>query len=141
MVTKSLLGALLIGAGFFLSDVAFGDELPGKWTLSIENPEHVVVATLTVKFTDKPARSCMRGEWKVLKVVSAKTRDPHFFPASDPLSYRIEGSQLTMGRNELCDAYLWLRGSLGGPSVKGDYFSLGLEGSAPRGYFEMSPAR
>jgi len=83
----------------------------------------------------------MGGEWKVLKVVSATTRDKNFFPTSDSLSYQIENKQLTMGRNELCDGYLWLQGALGGTSISGDYFSLGLGGSSPLGYFNLSQAR
>lgn len=140
-MTKSLLRAIFIAASLFLSTAVFSSELPGQWTLSVENPEHLVVATLTVEFTDNKAASCMGGEWKILRVVSATTRDKKFFPTSDPLSYQIENKQLTIGRNELCDAYLWLQGPLGEPSVRGDYFSLGLGGSAPLGYFNLSQAR
>jgi hypothetical protein len=140
-MTKSLLSAIFISAILFLSSAVCSRELSGQWTLSVENPEHLVVATLRVEFTDNQARSCMAGEWKTLKVVAATTRDKDFFPSSDPLSYRIEDKQLTIGRNELCDAYLWLQGPLGGPSVRGDYFSLGLGGSAPLGYFSLSQAR
>jgi hypothetical protein len=140
-MTKSLLRAIFIAASLFLSNAVRSTELSGRWTLSVENPQHLVVATLKVEFTDKKAESCMGGEWKVLKVVSATTRDKDFFPTSDPLSYQIENKQLTIGRNELCDAYLWLQGALGGPSVTGDYFSLGLGGSNPLGYFNLSQAR
>jgi hypothetical protein len=83
----------------------------------------------------------MGGEWKVVKVGSATTADERFFPTSEPLSYDLDGNTLTMGRNEICDAYLSLRGDLGGLSVKGDYVSLGLGGSTRLGYFELSPAR
>ena len=123
------------------SGAAYGDDMSGQWMLSIENPEHHVVATLKVEFTGKKAQSCTGGEWKVLKVVSVKTQDKDFFPVSDPLSYQIEGKQLTMGRNEVCDGYLWLQGVLGEAPVKGEYFSLGLGGSAPLGYFKLSPAK
>lgn len=138
---KSLLKAVLIATGLFLSHAVSSSELSGQWTLSVENPEHLVVATLKVEFTDKKAASCIGGKWKVLKLVSAKTRDKNFFPMEDPLSYQIENKQLTIGRNEVCDAYLWLQGALGGPSVKGDYFSLGLGGSSPLGYFNLSQAK
>jgi hypothetical protein len=138
-MTKSLPRSLLIAAVFFLSSAACGSELPGQWTVTVENPDHLVVATLKVKFTDKQAKSCMAGEWKVLKVISATTTDKDFFPTSDPLAYRIEDNQLTVGRNELCDAYLWLQGPLGGASIKGDYFSLGLGGGTTLGSFSLSP--
>lgn len=141
MRASSLFRPILIAASLLLSGAVCSSELSGQWTLSVENPEHLVVATLKVKFTDKQARSCMAGEWKVLKVISATTRDKNFFPTSEPLSYQIENKQLTIGRNELCDAYLWLQGPLGGPSVKGDYISLGLGDRSPLGYFDLSQAR
>lgn len=141
LMTKSLLRAFFAAAGLFVSAQVCSSDLSGRWTLSVENPEHLVVATLKVEFTDKQAASCMAGEWKVVKVVSATTRDKDFFPSSDPLAYRVENNRLTIGRNELCDAYLWLQGPVGGPSVKGDYISLGLEGSSPLGYFSLARTR
>jgi hypothetical protein len=140
-MAKSLRRALFVAVSLFLPGVVFSTELPGKWVLSIENVDHVVLATLKVEFTEKPSRSCMSGEWKVVKVVSAKTTDKQFFPASDPLSYRIENNQLTIGRNQVCDDYLWLQGSLEGPSASGDYFSLGLGESAPLGHFKLLQAK
>lgn len=140
-MTNLRLKTVFAAVGIFLSGAACGTELSGQWNLAVENPEHVVVASLKVEFTDKKAPSCMAGEWKVLKVVSATTRDSNFFPSSDPLSYRIENKKVTIGRNELCDAYLWLQGPLEGTSVKGDYFSFGLGGGTTRGYFRLSQTR
>lgn len=140
-MTKPLLRSIFIVACIFASTAACSNELSGKWTLSIENPEHHVVTTLKVEFTNEHAASCMGGEWKIVKVVSTTTQDKNFFPASDPLSYRIEDGQLTIGRNEVCDAYLWLQAALGEASVRGDYFSLGLGGSSLLGYFEMSQVK
>ena len=138
---KLLLRSIFILASLFASTAACSNDFSGQWTLSVENPEHHVIAALKVEFTNEKAASCMGGEWKVLKVVSATARDKSFFPVSDPLSYQIENKQLTIGRNEVCDAYLWLQGALGGTSVRGDYFSLGLGGRAPLGYFNLSQAK
>jgi len=135
---KSLRKALFVAVSLFLPGVVFSTELTGTWTLSVENPDHVVLANLRVEFTEKPAKSCMSGDWKVVRVVSAKTTDKQFFPASDPLPYRIENNQLTIGRNQVCDDYLWLQGPIEGPSVSGEYFSLGLGGTAPLGRFHLS---
>lgn len=137
---KSLRRTLFVAASL-LPGVVCATDLPGQWTLSVENADHVVLATLDVEFTENPAKSCMGGEWKVLKVVSATTKDKDFFPASDPLSYQIANKQLTIGRNQICDDYLWLQGPLEGPSVRGDYFGLGLGGSAPLGHFNLNQAR
>lgn len=138
---KILLRSLFMAASLFASSAVCCQDLSGKWTLYVENPGHQVVMTLTVKFTSDAAASCMSGEWKVVKVVSTTTEDKNFFPASEPLSYRVENGQLTIGRNGICDAYLWLQGALGEASVQGDYFSLGLGGSYPLGHFKMSPAK
>jgi hypothetical protein len=134
----SILRSIFITASLVASTAVCSTDLPGQWTLSIENPEHHVVAILKVEFTDKKAPSCMGGEWRVLKVVSATSRDKDFFPTKEPLSYQIQNKQLTMGRNEMCDAYLHLQGPMDGTSVKGDYYSLGLGGSSPLGYFKLT---
>jgi len=139
-MTKPPLKAILVAASLLPNSVC-SSELSGPWILSVENPEHLVVATLKVKFTDEQAQSCISGDWKVLEIVSSTTQDKNFFPISDPLSYQIENKQLTIGRNGVCDAYLWLQGPFGGSSVRGDYFSLGLGGGAPLGHFNLNQAR
>jgi len=131
----------LTAASLWGATAALGTELSGKWLLYIENSEHRVVTTAKIVFTDKPAPSCMSGEWKVVAVVSTTTKDKGFFPVAEPLSYWIENGQLTIGRNEVCDAYLWLQGKLAGGAVQGSYFSLWPGGSTPRGYFKLSQAR
>lgn len=138
---KSFVRSIGMVAGFLASAAACSNEMPGQWTLSIENPEHRVVTTLKVEFTDTKAPSCLGGEWKVLKVVSAATQDNDFFPTSDPLSYQIENKQVTIGRNEVCDAYLLLKGDFAGTSVRGNYSSFGLGGGAPLGYFHLSQSK
>ena len=130
--------ALLVAVALCMSPVALCNDLPGVWILQVQNPKHQVVATLNVQFTDAPAKSCMSGNWKVLRVLSAKANTKGFFPVSDPLSYQIENGQLTIGRTEVCDGYLQLQASLGGRLIQGDYFSLGLGGSSPLGYFKLS---
>lgn len=139
---KSMLRqAFLVAVALCVSPAALCNDLPGVWILQVQNPKHQIVATLKVQFTDAPANSCMSGNWKVLRVLSAKTKTKGFFPISDPLSYQIENGQLTIGRNEVCDAYLQLEGSLGGALIQGDYFSLGLGGSSPLGYFKLSHSK
>jgi hypothetical protein len=136
-MTKPLLRSIFAMACLIGSTAACCNDLSGTWTLSIENPAHRVVTTLRIKFTGERARSCMGGEWKVVKVVSKTTQDKDFFPISDPLSYHVEEGQLTIGRNEICDAYLLLQAPLSGKSVQGEYFSLGLGGENPLGHFRL----
>jgi len=125
---------------FMVQGVTSAAEVPvlaGEWTLQVENPAHQAIATLQVEFTNRPASSCMAGEWRVVKVDSAKSTDQTFFPVSDPLSWRVSEGQLTVGRNEICDAYLWLQGDLAEKSVQGSYFSLGMGGGSPLGFFTL----
>jgi hypothetical protein len=138
---KSILRSTLVVASIFVSSAACSSELAGQWNLSVENLEHRAAATLKVEFTDEPAHSCLGGEWKIVKVDSAMTNDENFFPVSDPLAYQIEDNQLTIGRNELCDAYLLLKGPIEGFSIRGSYSSFGPGGNVPLGYFNLNQAR
>lgn len=123
---------------FCVSRAALCSGLPGAWIVQVQNPKHQVVATLKVQFTDKrDTKSCMSGDWKVVRVLSITTKDKDFFPASSPLAYQIKDGQITLGRNVVCDGYLWLQGRLHGASAQGKYFSFGLGGSSPLGYFKL----
>lgn len=126
---------LVFALGF--SVVAWPRDLAVQWDLKIEDKNHHVVAALVIEFTDHRAQSCIAGNWLRVRVVSATTEDAHFFPVSDPLSYSVENNQLTIGRNEVCDAYLMLRGTLDDEIIRGEYFSLGW-GNTPLGFFALS---
>lgn len=119
------------------SAVVWSRDLAGQWDLKIEDKSHHVVTVVVIEFTERQAKSCIGGKWLRVKVVSATTEDSHFFPMSDPLSFSVENNQLTIGRNEVCDAYLWLRGALDDETIRGEYFSFGW-GSKPLGFFALS---
>ncbi len=70
-------------------------------------------------------------------VVSATTEDANFYPASEPLSFSIENNQLTIGRNEICDAYAMLSGALNDKAIHGEYYGLNLGGTVPLGFFTL----
>lgn len=112
------------------------DELLGNWTLQVENPQHKVVTTLTIQFIEDEAQSCLGGNWKKVVVNSYKTSDPEFFPVNESLSYELKGNKLSIGRNEICDAYLQLSGELKDSSMVGEYISFGW-GSRKLGYFSL----
>lgn len=71
-----------------------------------------------------------------MNVVSSATKESHFYPVNDRLSYSFENNQLVIGRNEICDAYLWLQGPLDGESAKGEYFRFGW-GKEFLGFFKL----
>jgi hypothetical protein len=110
------------------------DKLPGAWTLQIENLRHEVITTMIIHFTDNPAISCLGGNWKQVVVDSHKTSNMKFFPVNEPLSYEIKDNSLTIGRNQICDAYLQLRGIFDNLNIVGNYIAFGWE-SEQLGYF------
>ena len=115
--------------------VAGAQDLQGPWTLRIDNMEHREISSLTIRFTDKAAPSCMAGNWKRVIVERSKTTNKEFFPMSEPLSYQIVGSELTIGRNEVCDGYLHLRGKLDASGARGTYSGFGISGGDQLGHF------
>ena len=112
------------------------ESLAGAWTIHIENMQHEVITTLTFHFTDGDARSCQGGSWKKIVVDSHTTKDGKFFPVDDPLSYMFEKNKLFIGRNEICDAYLELRGDLVKSKAIGEYVAFGW-GDKQLGYFSL----
>ena len=119
------------------SAAVWSRDLAGQWDLKVENKDHHVVTVLVVEFTEHQAQSCIGGKWLRVNVVSSTTEDSHFFPVSGHLSYSVGDNQLTIGRNEICDAYLWLRGALNDEIIRGEYFGFGW-GTTPLGFFALS---
>lgn len=116
------------------------ERLAGTWTLQVEDMRHEVISTLILHFTESDARSCQGGSWKKLVVDSHTTKDIKFFPVDDPLSYMFEKEKLFIGRNEICDAYLELRGELVKSKAIGEYVAFGW-GEKKLGYFSLRHGR
>jgi len=130
---------LLVG----VSPIAASQDLSGLWKLSIRNLDHAEVSVLTIRFTDKPGQSCIVGDWKQIVVQATKTSDPGFFPVADALTYQVRGSELLIGRNGVCDAYLRLKGKFDGRAAEGRYYAFGLRGltDGPKYLGEFSLSR
>jgi hypothetical protein len=108
---------------------------PGAiWAISVYSPTNQLIGSLTVRLTDKTAKSCMGGDWKRLDILKWKSTDPNFV-ASRPMSYLTNGSDFTFGANEVCDAYLWLKGRVDSTSASGSYLDLSVTGSESLGTF------
>lgn len=133
LVRRSILGAALT----FTSHIASAEDLSGLWVLKVENAAHQPVTTLTLRFAKAAASSCLAGAWRRVIVQSVATSDEKFFPAREPLSYALDGSKLTLGRNEICDDYVHLSGSLKKLPVRGKYYGFGLHRGTPMGYFSL----
>ncbi len=140
MKASMLLGiaaAIVASMLLWIATATAARNLQGSWDLRIENMKHVEVATLTIRLTDQVAPSCMSGKWKRVIVEKSKTTDPKFFPVSEPLSYQVEDDVLTLGRNEVCDWYLHLKGTLVAKGASGTYTSFGIQGGEQRGNFTL----
>jgi hypothetical protein len=119
-----------------ISDVP--KELAGLWAVRIETLQHQVVTTMTIEFTGEQATSCMSGDWKRVVVTSHYTSEMHFFPVNEPLSYELKNGGIVIGRNEVCDGYLYLKGDFRDSTAHGEYIALGLGSSQRLGYFSLS---
>lgn len=113
-------------------------DLSGSWTLRIENLSHKVITTMSIRFAADGANSCMAGTWKRVIVSDRTSSDKDFFPTADPLSYEVTGNRIVIGRNEICDGYLQLVGSLSGVVASGEYVSIGIDGGKRLGYFSLT---
>lgn len=71
-----------------------------------------------------------------MDVDSYKTTDPEFFPVNASLSYQLEENKVSVGRNEVCDAYLQLSGELNEATVEGEYIAFGW-GTKKLGFFKL----
>jgi hypothetical protein len=118
-----------------------GDKRSVVWTLRVGDLSHREVVVAKVRFSDEPADSCIGGNWKRLVVDSSETKDPTFFPVSEPLSYEVDESELTIGRNGTCDSYPRLKGKFDGVTARGAYFSFGISGGRDRGEFTLTRNR
>jgi hypothetical protein len=113
-------------------------ELSGSWLLQIRNERHQVVTSMTIRFADEAVESCMGGNWRRVVVTDYTSSDEKFFPATEPLSYERTNNHIVIGRNEICDAYLHLKGKVRGTSASGEYVTFGFGGGKRLGYFSMT---
>ena len=93
------------------------------------------MASMTLRFTDEKAVSCAGGNWRRVAVSGLTAADQKFFPGTEPLSYDVTGSALLIGRNEICDSYLTLKGELTENTASGEYVSESMFSSRKLGRF------
>ena len=112
-------------------------KLEGTWVLSLENTKGETVTTAKIKFQNSEADSCIDGDWRKVLVVDFRTSDQSFFPLDEPISYTMDGDELVIGRNSICDDYLRRRGKVLGTTIEGDYFAFGFGHSNDLGRFTL----
>lgn len=138
----ALISGLFSGPGIALAAPA----LSGRWQLDIQDHEHRTRASLSVRFSDEKALSCMSSPggtqpWQELVIESRSTQDERFFPAAGALAFVLNGQQLSIGRVETCDAYLLMEGPLSAAGATGRYSGIGENGATELGYFRLRKAR
>lgn len=129
-----VLTSLAIAAAASAGMLYLAPEPRDVWTFTIQDLAHKPVGTLRVRFTYESAKSCRAGPWKKVALEGYTALGEPSFPGTAPLSYRIEGQTLTIGANEICDAYVGLTGQLVNGHMEGDYFWWGDLGTGRLGY-------
>ena len=112
--------------------------LNGSWDLKVKNDEREIITSMIIQFSDEKAKSCLEGNWKRAIVKSRNTSDKKFFPVYHPLSYTLEGSVLTIGHNEVCNAYAQLSGKVKDYKVSGEFIGFGPGWTKYLGYFTLN---
>ena len=130
--TLPIIGLLWLWPAF-----AGAQSLDGHWTLSIRDLQHRERVVAVVHFESKEAQSCLGGDWNTVVVESTVRRDDAFFPIADPLSWELRDGALTIGRNQVCDAYLEMNGPIGEDAVAGSVFHYGKGGRGDFGEFVL----
>ena len=116
--------------------LGYASNLADIWKLKVQNLQKQGQVIASIRLTEKPAQSCMGGNWKVVIVESVSKKVADFFPISEPLAYEIRDGRLTIGRTEVCDAYLFLTGPLT-DHIQGEYSVVSIGGSQKLGTFTL----
>lgn len=118
--------------------VGQAQEVGSKWLLQVQDLKHKTKAEATIRFTSEPAtESCMRGEWRRIIIEEKTAQDEKFFPLSGPLAYIVDSDSLTLGRTNVCDAYLFLSGKPDSSHIQGQFNFGGIMGSQKLGDFSL----
>lgn len=112
---------------------------PGSiWVFVLLDAHGEIVRSLTFRITDRPADSCLAGDWRVLETLAERPpRDPMF---QGKPAYEISGSaiQIDLAAN-LCDNSYPLRGKLSERGVGGEHGTETMWGGETIGTFYGAP--
>lgn len=104
-----------------------------SWSFVLLDKRGARLGSMTVRFTDQKAASCLDGNWKRVEAYQDATRSPGLL--GRPISYTLEGSALTVG---VCDGHQELVGELRDNRVFGQYIALSSGVREPLGSFYAS---
>jgi len=114
---------------------------PGStWTLILVDQHETIIRSMTVRFTEKEAKTCIGGEWKVLEVLAE--RPPRRSAFLGRPAYWTKGSAMMIDLTaNICDAYTPLRGRLTSNGVTGEHGTEHMFGGEVIGTFYGAPVQ
>lgn len=134
----------LVTGLFVVGFVTLGQaqEVDSRWLLQVNDLKHKTKVEAMIRFTSEPAtESCMVGEWRRIIIEEKMVQDEKFFPLLGPLAYIFKGDSLTLGRTNVCDAYLFLSGKPDSSRIQGQFNFGGIMGGQKLGDFSLTRAR
>ena len=109
------------------------------WVISLLGVKGEALGTMTFELTTEPAKSCLSGEWKKVRVLqnSVQTLSDWFTMNDYYPSYSLDDGFFSIQLNMpgWCDAYRMLTGKLSDHEVSGEYTSDGMFGGTSLGTF------
>lgn len=107
-----------------------GEATPASWNKSdwvfvAVDKERKVIRSMTVRFTDEPAETCIGGDWKKIEILG-DTKETRPTSLAEP-AYLLDGRALTVGLSaNLCDNYEEFQGELSDKGFTGKHHATGL---------------
>jgi hypothetical protein len=112
------------------------------WVFVAADPNGKPVRSVTVQFTNQPANSCIRGDWRKITVLSQLPLSQPPGNVTPEPAYLVEGSALTINFTaNHCDVYTEMQGQLTPVGFSGKYFFLGLKRTKYLGFAYGAPVR
>ena len=90
------------------------------WVVIVLDKKGRIFRSMTIRFTDREARTCTSGNWKELEILAQQPpAHPQFLGMP---AYELEGSAMLIDLNSnLCDASMMLRGRVSDAGISGTY--------------------
>lgn len=105
------------------------------WVFVVSDLNGHLLRSVTLKFTDESASTCVPGDWKKVVILGQEPQaqpSPELPP--DEAAYRVEGSALVINfTSNFCDAYTAMEGQISKTGFSGKYSFSDLMGSKDLG--------
>ena len=96
------------------------------WVFVALGEDNKVTRSLTLRFTNEPAETCIHGDWKKAEILG-DTKETSLTSAAEP-AYMLNGRALTVGLSaNICDNYEEFQGELSAKGFAGEHYVYGLD--------------